>query len=137
MGGAEPQAGSQDTRIVADEPQSIGLELDAWRLGSGILLVEGSQPLSNSCLSLGDLVEGAPDNVTELVNAKAVTLEIRHSGDEMCAMAITDAPFRLEMRDLPDRPYVVLYRKWVGYPSSIREVEDTVNGLIAVKRIPD
>lgn len=137
VGGAASRPDDQAVAVVASEPPSIGQELYAWRLGAGILLVEGTQPLSSGCLSLGEIAEGPPDGVTEMVNAQALTLEVRHSGDDMCAMVYSDEPFRIELRDLPDRPYVVLYREYVGFPASLREVEDTVNGLIAIKRIPD
>ena len=106
----------------------------AARTPDGQVVVEGFQTLSDACLSLGKTSSGAPDGVTEVTNAQAVTLEIEHSGDEMCAQMISEVPFKVEIPDLEDRPYVVLYRTYSGFPESLPEIEERTRGEILLKK---
>jgi hypothetical protein len=99
----------------------------------GKLVVEGIQPLSNSCLSLGQKKAGAPERTVDLSNAQPLTLEIRHSGGDMCAMVYREVSYRIEVIDMPDRPMVVLYRTYPGFPESLAEVPFVSNGLIIGK----
>jgi hypothetical protein len=105
-------------------------EVTASRLEAGVVHLEGKQFLSNGCFSLGSLTEGTPDGAITISNALSITLEIRHSGDEMCAMMISEPTFYGDFQSPADMKYIVLYRQFIGLPETLRETKSQSRGVI-------
>ena len=120
--------------VAFGNSELLAQDIEATASPDGILIVEGVQFLPNSCQSIGPIMIGAPVGVAEIKNAQSFKLEITHSGAQMCAQIISEAPFRVELPDYRSKPFVVVYRTYEGFPDHSPETEPFVQGEIVMKR---
>jgi hypothetical protein len=114
---------------------ALAQPLSATVTTDGVLRIAGTQMLANGCLSLGPVRAGAPDGAPAIANAQPVTLTLRHSGADVCTMAIATAPVRQTLADRPDQPFVIVYRIATGFPDAVPAPATT--GEIVAKRAMD
>lgn len=84
-------------------------EITAADAPAGLVRVSGILRVPNSCWILGPLNTGAPPQAPDIVNALPVTLQVDHTGGDMCAQVMAEHAFEGEFENRPDLAYVIVY----------------------------